>query len=185
MENILRAGATISTAIKRPVIGWFEESHEKLQPIIAEKNKVLSAMRTTPLALKNSLREKLKIATEKVKDAVAIAKSDWSRKKAERIHQMCYSPSQAWTAIKELATRDNCHHNKPVTMKMRKEDGNLATSDKENLDVFTSHFDRVYNALRKLAPHQPLLAPPTNLPIPVAAAAAHLFIAWSQVLNLI
>ena len=115
MENVLCVGAATATTIKGLIIRWSEENRETLQPVIAENNSILTALRDACSELKDDLRSKLKTATEKVKDTVTIAKSNWARKKAESIHQMCHSLGKAWKVTKELITGDSCHHNKPDT----------------------------------------------------------------------
>ena len=98
---------------------------------------------------KEDLLEKLRGASKKISHKVAIAKSNWSRKRAEIIHQMCTTPGYTWKATKELIAGDSCHHNKPVTTKMKMENGELATSDKENMEVFGLYFEKVYNSKRE------------------------------------
>jgi hypothetical protein len=148
MENIMRAGADTAMRIKTPTKGWFEENREDLQPKIQAKNRILNDMRKAEGEEKDSLKMKLREASKEVSHRIAIAKANWSRKKAEHIHSICKSPNQAWKAIKELIAGDNCHHNKPVTMKMKMENGELASNNKQNLDVVEKHLHKVYNAKR-------------------------------------
>ena len=58
---------------------------------------------------------------------------------------MCHSPKDAWSALKDLITGDTSHHNKLVTVKMKRKNGQLATNDKENMEVVAEHLNKVYN----------------------------------------
>ena len=150
-ENVLRAGADTAMHIIDKEKGWFEDKRDTLLPAIETKNVLLNQMRAAAGAANDAyitLKEELKRATELVSNKVAIAKANWHRKQANLVHQMCTHPAQAWKASQHIIARDSCHHNKPVTMKMKMEDGSLATNDKQNAEVFTKHLQGVYNATR-------------------------------------
>jgi hypothetical protein len=149
MENIMRAGEDTAMRIKAPVKGWFEENREELQPVIQAKHELLSKMRASTGEERECLRKELKESSEKVSHQIAIAKANWSRKKAIFIHKICQTPRQAWQAIKELIAGDSCHHNKPVAMKMKMKNGELASNDKQNMEVVEEHLNKVYNAKRE------------------------------------
>ena len=87
----------------------------------------------------------MKAANELVRDKVIMVKAEWTSKKAHLVHKMCHSPKDAWSALKESIAGDTCHHNKPVTMKMKRKNGKLATKDKENMEVVAEHLNKVYN----------------------------------------
>ena len=148
-ENVLRAARDTATIIKHPITGWFEENEDVLIPPIEEKHALLSAWRNASGEIKTNLLESLRNATKKVKDCVAIAKENWSRKKAEKISQMNMFPGEAWKAAREVTARDSCHHQKPTIMKMKMENGNLASNDKQNVDVFVKHLTKVDNNKRE------------------------------------
>ena len=44
---------------------------------------------------------------------------------------------------------DGCHHKSPTIMKMKLPNENLATNDKQNVDVFAAHLKKVYNNKRE------------------------------------
>jgi len=48
------------------------------------------------------------------------------KEKAILIHKVCQTPRQAWQATKKLIAGDSCHHSKPVAMKMKMKNGELA-----------------------------------------------------------
>ena len=58
---------------------------------------------------------------------------------------MNFFPGEAWKAARQVADRDSCHHTKPTNMKMRMENGELASNDKQNVEVFEKHLTGVYN----------------------------------------
>ena len=58
-------------------------------------------------------------------------------------------PGKVWKAPREITARDSCHHNKPTNMKMRMKNGELAATDKKNIEVFEEHLSKVYNNKRE------------------------------------
>ena len=90
----------------------------------------------------------MKAANELVRDKVIMAKAEWASKKAHLVHKMCHSPKDAWSTLKELIAGNTGHHNKPVTMKMKRKNGKLATNDKENMEVVAEHLNKFYNTHR-------------------------------------
>ena len=54
-------------------------------------------------------------------------------------------PVKSWKAIRDLEVRLNCHHKKPRIIKMRKNDGSLATSNDESADILLLHFNKIFN----------------------------------------
>ena len=58
-------------------------------------------------------------------------------------------PGEAWKAAREVTARDSCHHNKPMNIKMRMKNGELAANDKQNIEVFEEHLTKVYNNKRE------------------------------------
>ena len=44
---------------------------------------------------------------------------------------------------------DGYHHKKTTVMKMKMANGNLASNDKQNVDVFAKHLKKVYNNKRE------------------------------------
>ena len=52
-------------------------------------------------------------------------------------------------AAKEVMAGDGCHHKSTTVMKMKMANWNLATNDKQNVDVFAKHLKKVYNNKRE------------------------------------
>ena len=130
---------------KATEIGWFEEEKDILLPATEEKNIFISQIRTATGAIKETLLIKLKNLKLTVKDKISIAKANWQRKQADIIHQMCKFPSQAWEASFWLAKGEYSHYRKSVTLRMRMENGELATNPKQNMEVVKKHLSAVYN----------------------------------------
>ena len=85
------------------------------------------------------LRDLYLKASTRVKDLVTTARANWARKQAEKISNLNLFPGEAWRAAKEVMAGDRCHHKSPTVMKMKLPNGNLATNDKQNADVFAAH----------------------------------------------
>jgi hypothetical protein len=58
----------------------------------------------------------------------------------------------SWEHMKEMQDAFSGHHSKPVAMKMRMENGELANNAKQqNMQVFVKHFITLYNTHRNYA----------------------------------
>ena len=67
----------------------------------------------------------------------------------EKIREMNMFPGEAWKAAREVTTRDSCHHNKPTNIKIRMKNGELASNNEQNIEVFEEHLSKVYNNKRE------------------------------------
>jgi hypothetical protein len=52
---------------------------------------------------------------------------------------------EGWRMAREIEAGVTGHHTKPITMKMKMENGKLANDDKDNMEVMATHFEKVYN----------------------------------------
>ena len=77
-----------------------------------------------------------------------MAKTRWSRHLAEVIHNMNFCPKEAWANIRFLSKGERSHHSAPSTIHMSMPSGELATTDEENVRVFSAHFGKVMNDLK-------------------------------------
>ena len=66
-----------------------------------------------------------------------------------KVREMNMFPGEAWKAAREVTARNSCHHNKPMNIKMRMKNGELAANDKQNIEVFEEHLTKVYNNKRE------------------------------------
>jgi hypothetical protein len=64
-----------------------------------------------------------------------MARAKWLKSKLDEIEQSNYYPPSTWKSIKEINTGFSRHHQKAVTMKMRKKDGTFAKTEEENAKV--------------------------------------------------
>ena len=77
-----------------------------------------------------------------------MAKTRWSRHLVEVIHNMNFRPKEAWKNIRLLSKGERSHHSTPSTIQMRMPSGELATTDEENVRVFSDHFGKVLKYLK-------------------------------------
>jgi hypothetical protein len=142
-----KAARETATKPKRVKIGWYELSRKVMEPLVRLKNTAMERMRAVACEIKPLWRDRVKSLTKeiKVKDQTEIAKAKWNRKLAESINDIKATPKEAWKCLRDMEAGVKGHHIKPTTMKMRMENGELANSDKENMEVFSKHLNKVYN----------------------------------------
>ena len=58
---------------------------------------------------------------------------------------MNQDPHLAWKSIKTITKNFKAHHIPAKVMRMRRQNGELATTDKENMEVMMPHFTKVFN----------------------------------------
>ena len=97
--------------------------------------------RRHPASLQLTLTE----LRRQVADLVEAAKIRWIEKKVEEMENK-YDPRGAWRAMREISAMFAGHIKSAVTMRMRKKNGMIATTDEENGRVLCEHFDGVFNA---------------------------------------
>ena len=71
-------------------------------------------------------------------------KAACSTNQATIIHNMCFTPKDAWESVKILAGGMTIHHEKPTVMWLKLINGELATTDTENASVMWPHLEKVY-----------------------------------------
>jgi hypothetical protein len=84
------------------------------------------------------------------------ARIKWLSSKLTEIEQLDNSPRDAWKSFREVNAGFTGHHNKAVNMKMKKADGTMAKTDKENAEVMFKHFKQVTNR-QELSSYNPLI----------------------------
>ena len=140
----------VSNKIKNKKKGWVQFGGINLIQTISQRDSLLSDIRKSKFIFNVNLKDQLRNANKKVKDAVSIAKSKWKAHLAALVHSMPFSPKTAWQSIKDIAGGFSGHHTKTTRMAMKLPNGNLATTDAENLEVFGPHFEQVYNNHRSI-----------------------------------
>lgn len=136
-------GASIAPREKRkPSPSWFQLSAEVLLPAIGEKKRITEKYyRDGDTTVKTKLAKMRRACA----DLVEAAKIRWVEKKVEELENK-YDPRKAWKAMREISTMFAGHIKSAVTMRMRKKDGTLATTEAENGAIFCEHFNGVFNA---------------------------------------
>eukprot|EP00978_Attheya_sp_CCMP212_P021094 scaffold61228_cov46-Attheya_sp.AAC.2 len=121
---------------------WIRTSEVELNRAIELRNHWYNvwATRSVPKA-----RERYKEARSNLKREIKKAKVKWYEDRAEEIGAMNFDPKNAWKAIKEIRDGFEGHHKAQSDLKMRKPNGEIATSDAENADVMSTHFKFFFN----------------------------------------
>ena len=143
MDRWNAAGAKVLSRDKRKSSPrWFELSAEVLLPAIEEKKRA-----TRKFYKDGDASSKIKMTElrRQVADLVEAAKIRWIERKVEEMENK-YDPRGAWRAMREISAMFAGHIKSTVTMRMRKKDGTIATTDEENGRVLCEHFDGVFNA---------------------------------------
>lgn len=139
----------------RPRPGWFKLQKERIMAAVEERDD--AQMVVTSLAAQGAggaggarieaARGRLKGARVRVAKTVNEAKSEWIETRCDELNgdsDSCGGGAVYWRAASEL--KHGLQKPKPAAaIRLRKGDGNLATSDKENLEVLGPHYEALYN----------------------------------------
>jgi exonuclease III len=135
----------------RPRPGWFTKDCDTILEAAEARNKAQTEVNSLKVrgvggAAMDKARDKLKAARDFVASTVVKAKNEWIHVRCSELNGAdgCGGGNVYWKAAKELMGGLE----KPApskTIRLKKADGNLATSDKENLAVLEPHFERLYN----------------------------------------
>eukprot|EP00978_Attheya_sp_CCMP212_P009820 scaffold23398_cov58-Attheya_sp.AAC.4 len=118
---------------------WFKTSEIKLNRSIGLRNHWYNVLATTSVP---KARERCKEARSNLKREIKKAKVKWYEDRAEEIRAMYFDPKNAWKAIKEIRDGFEGHHKAQSDLKMRKPNGEIATSDAESADMTSAHFKK-------------------------------------------
>jgi hypothetical protein len=157
-ENLVEAIETAAAKIapsngktKRPP--WFKMNESVLMNAIRERDKAT-------INLKTHRCEENKIIADTKRQILLKAKVDarikWLSSKLTEIKQLNNNPRDGWKSFREVNAGFTGHHNKAVNMKMKKADGTMAKTDKENAKVMFKHFEQVTNQ-QDLSSYNPLI----------------------------
>jgi len=147
-DAIKKAGEEATTLVKSQQADWFQFSRASLVPHINERNELLHTLRSSsdlPPSIIESMQTSLRRLSKLVKDQVILAKAKWAAHICSKIHDMHSNPCIAWEYIRILTGGTTGHHKRKVTMAMKMANGKIATTSKENMEVFGPHFDSVFN----------------------------------------
>eukprot|EP00978_Attheya_sp_CCMP212_P012017 scaffold29800_cov23-Attheya_sp.AAC.1 len=95
-------------------------------------------------------RAKFKEARTELHMHIGIDKTKWHEGRAKEVHDMKFNQKSAWQSIKEIRDDFEGHYTQQSNLKMRKSNGDLASSDAENADVMGEHFTKVFNNHRDI-----------------------------------
>ena len=143
-QLILHAAQTTVTKPKFENKGWFHFSKDALLPAISRRDEILHSLCTATFQATQYLKQALKSAQEVVTNYIALAKETCPANLAQQVHDMNFSPKQAWKTVKILVGGKESHHVKPVVMHVRLPNGNLDTTDAENALILAPYLKRVY-----------------------------------------
>ena len=85
-----------------------------------------------------------------VTDSIDLSKERWSAFQAARIHKIQFTPKEVWKRVKILVGGKEIHQIKPVIMRLRLPNGELASTDKQNASVMGPHLSKVYSNHRPI-----------------------------------
>ena len=141
---ILQSAQATATKRRSEDKGWFHHSKSALLPAIVRRYQLLHSILTASSHAVFGIRNTLTAAQEIVIDTISLAKATWSSHLAQQVHDMRFTPKQAWKSVRVLVGGKESHHVKPVVMCMCLPDGTLDTTDAGNASVLAPHFERVY-----------------------------------------
>jgi hypothetical protein len=147
-ELILQAGALNVTHHKRQCEGCFQMSRATLAPLLKECNQVLHATKCAhhlPPDIQATMQADLKRLNCHIAHAVSHAKATRYADVCSKIHDMHMEPCLTWAHIQLFVKGESANHHKKTMMAMRLPDGLRAANASENMSVFSSHFNQVYN----------------------------------------
>ena len=157
-ENLVEAIETAAAKVapsdgktKRPP--WFRMNETVLMDAIKERDKA-----TINLKTHRSEENKVIAATKRqiLLKAKVDARINWLDSKLNEIEQLDNNPRDAWKSFREINAGFTGHHKKAINMKMRKTNGTMAKTDKENAEVMFKHFEKVTNR-QELSSYDPTI----------------------------
>ena len=97
-NSIIEASNDVASTIKSDSSGWYNHSKHILQPLIDKRSTVLNDIRQLDYSTSEA-KEMAKEARKNLSEGISLAKSRWSGKLADRIHDMANYPKDAWKAV--------------------------------------------------------------------------------------
>jgi hypothetical protein len=144
-EAVMTAACEAIPRRKRKRLDWFSRSREKLlEAFIDNRGRAYNEFSKNPECAR--AKEKLRIARNKLRTTVKLAKNSWTEEVAEKTTASGFleAPKDAWKAIRTIQESFTGHHAPSASMKMRLPSGKLAENDRENMEAFAPHFENIY-----------------------------------------
>eukprot|EP00978_Attheya_sp_CCMP212_P006821 scaffold15889_cov71-Attheya_sp.AAC.2 len=141
---INKVGTSIIPNQKRNRKSWFREAADNIIPAINQRNETYSKWSNNPSEENRSV---FKIASNLLNKLKRTAIGTWMRKIANKcsMEKVKVNPKRAWEVIREIQEGLQGHHREPQMMKMALPNGELATNNEQNVDVFELHSTKVFN----------------------------------------
>ena len=125
--------------------GCFHHTELTLLLAIQHRDQLLHHLRSKdPSEDTTAIKVELRAAQNVVCDHVSLAKSAWSTHQATITHNMSFTPKDAGECVNILAGGMTSHHEKPIVMRLKLTNGELATTDTENTSVMGPHLEKFY-----------------------------------------
>ena len=138
------AEETISIT-QRTMKGWYKISKDIVNPLIKQQSRILHWTINDQSLTVDEKKERCRDAQKNANDAVKLAKTKWASNLANTVSTLKNSPKEAWKGVRELQEGYAGHHVKPAVMRLRMPDGTLSKCDREHMQIFRSHFSKVFN----------------------------------------
>ena len=143
-NSIIEAANDVASTIKSDSSGWYNHSKHILQPLIGKRSTVLNDIRQLDYST-STAKEMAKEARKNLSEGISLAKSRWSGKLADRIHDMANYPKDAWKAVFTLKEWLQGHHKTPTIFRLKKKDDSFTETDPKVVELLSKFFHSVYN----------------------------------------
>ena len=99
---ILKSATDTATKLRYEDKGWFYHSKDALLPAIMHHDQLLHSIRTATSHAATRIKTALTTAQEIVTDTISLEKATWSAHLAQKVHDMKFTPKQAWKSVQVL-----------------------------------------------------------------------------------
>ena len=131
--------------------GWFHHSELTLLPAIQHRYQLRYHLRPKdPSEDTTTIKVELRAPQNVFCDHFFLSKAACSTHQTTIIHNISFTPKDAWASVEKLSGEMTSHHEKPTVMRLKITNGELATTDAENMSVMGPHLEKVYRN------HQPV-----------------------------
>lgn len=143
-EICVQAAKELFSIPNKPNKGWYVRSHQALDPLIEHRNTCMETATNEPsednkTALKQA-RKAVRTATRKAQKEYWLAISNHASNLGLK-----ENPRKWWQTAREFEKGLQSHWKEPKVHMINNADGNIAQSQKQNLQNFAQHLDKVYN----------------------------------------
>ena len=115
---------------------------DSLLPLCKNRDRSQAEFHNNPNCLTHKKYKDCKLI---LANGVINAKNNWAQHLAAQVTDIKNDPVKSWKSMRELENGLTGHHSKTRVIKMTKRDGTKAQTDKENAEVFSEHFSKIFN----------------------------------------